>query len=103
MRAVGPALVAELPPAFDEHLGLGAAAEPFAVPQFVTTLAVKVLDDPVLRRTTRCNEARPDCGISQPAHNLGGGKFGAVVHAECQLSGVTGILCIARSPPAERN
>ncbi len=27
MSAVGPALVIELPPAFDEHLGLGAAAE----------------------------------------------------------------------------
>ncbi len=31
MSAVGPALVIELPPAFDEHLGLGAAADPFAV------------------------------------------------------------------------
>lgn len=31
MSALGPALVIELAPAFDEHFGLGAAAEPFAV------------------------------------------------------------------------
>lgn len=31
MSAVGPALVIELPEAFDEHFGFGAAAEPFAV------------------------------------------------------------------------
>lgn len=31
MRAMGPALVIELPPSFDEHLGLGPAAEPFPV------------------------------------------------------------------------
>lgn len=29
MRAMGPAFVAELPPAFDERLSLGAAVEPF--------------------------------------------------------------------------
>ncbi|MBO7753006.1 hypothetical protein J6366_20240, partial [Burkholderia pseudomallei] len=30
-RAAGPALVVELPPAFDGHVGLGVAAKPFAV------------------------------------------------------------------------
>lgn len=47
MRAMGPALVVELPPAFDEHFGLGAAAEPFPVQQFVARPAVKALERPL--------------------------------------------------------
>lgn len=31
MSAMGPAFVIELPPAFDKHLGLGAAAGLFSV------------------------------------------------------------------------
>lgn len=84
-RAMGPPLVVELPPAFDEHLGLGpgAAAEPFfAVEPFVAQLTVEASDQPVLPRTARRDESRLDCGLSQPAHDLGGGKFSAVVHAE---------------------
>lgn len=46
MRVVGSALVVELPPAFDEHFGLGAAAEPL-VQQFVAQLAVEAFDEPV--------------------------------------------------------
>jgi hypothetical protein len=67
MCAMGPALVIELPPAFDEHLGLGAAAEPFPVQQFVAKLAVEALDEPVLPRTAGRDESRADCNISQPA------------------------------------
>lgn len=51
MCAMGPALVVELPPTFDEHLGLSAAAEPLPVQQFVTQLAVEALDEAVLPRT----------------------------------------------------
>lgn len=40
MRAVESLLVVELPAAFDEHPSLGAAAEPFAVPQSVAQPAV---------------------------------------------------------------
>lgn len=79
MCAMGPALVVELPPAFDEHLGLGATAEPFPVQQFVTQLAVEALDEPVLQRTAWRDEGRTDRSISQPAHDLGSGKSGAVV------------------------
>lgn len=62
-RAMGPPLVVELPPAFDEHLGLGpgAAAEPFfAVEPFVAQLTVEASDQPVLPRTARRDESRLD-------------------------------------------
>ena len=39
MGAVRPLLVVELPPALDQHLRLGAAAEPFPVQQLVPQLA----------------------------------------------------------------
>lgn len=57
-----PPLVVELPPAFDEHLGLGpgAAAEPFAVEPFVAQLTVEASDQPVLPRTARRDESRLD-------------------------------------------
>lgn len=51
MDAVRPALVVELAPAFDDHLGLGAAAEPLAIQQLVAQLAVEALDEAVLPRT----------------------------------------------------
>ncbi|PXX21581.1 hypothetical protein NA66_10484 [Burkholderia pyrrocinia] len=79
MRAMGSTLVVELPPAFDGHPGLGTAAEPFPIQQFVTQLAVEALDKPVLPRITRRDEGRTDCGIPEPAHDLGSGKFGTVV------------------------
>lgn len=61
-RAMEPPLVVELPPAFDEHLGLGpgAAAEPFAVELFVAQLTVEASDQPVLPRTARRDESRLD-------------------------------------------
>lgn len=61
-RAMEPPLVVELPPAFDEHLGLGpgAAAEPFAVEPFVAQLTVEASDQPVLLRTARRDESRLD-------------------------------------------
>ncbi len=36
MGAVRPPLVVKLSPLLDEHLGFGAAAEPFAIQQLVT-------------------------------------------------------------------
>ena len=87
MRAMGPSLVVELSPAFDEHLGLGTAAEPFPVQQFVTQLAVEALDEPVLPRTARRDECLTNCSVSQPAHDLSRGKFSAVVRPnECGLA-----------------
>lgn len=60
MRAMRPALVVELRPAFDEHLCLGTAAEPFPVQQFVTQLAVaKVLDEPVCHGLPGAMKAGP--------------------------------------------
>ncbi|CAB3773018.1 hypothetical protein LMG29660_07253 [Burkholderia puraquae] len=79
MSAMGPTLVVKLSPAFDEYLGLGPAAEPFAIQQFVAQLAVEALDESVLPRAAGRDEGRADCSISQPAHDLGGGKFGTVV------------------------
>lgn len=35
MSAMGPTLVVKLSPTFDEYLGLGPAAELFAIQQFV--------------------------------------------------------------------
>jgi hypothetical protein len=43
-----PSLVVKLPPLLDQHLGFGAAAEPFAVRQLVMQLAVEAFDEPVL-------------------------------------------------------
>ena len=79
MSAMGPALVVKLSPAFDEYLGSGPAAESFAIQQFIAQLAVEALDESVSPRTAWCDEGRADCSISRPAHDLGGGKFGAVV------------------------
>lgn len=75
MRTMGPPLVVELPPAFDEHLGLGAAAEPFPVQQFVTQFSIEALDESVLPWTAGRDEGRTDCSVS----HLGSSKFGAVV------------------------
>ena len=66
VRAVRPLFVAELPPSLDQHLRLGAAAEPFAVEQFVAQLAIEALDGAVLPRTTRRDERGADRGIAQP-------------------------------------
>ena len=79
MSAMRPTLVVELSPALDEHLGLGAAAEPFAIEQLVAQLAVEAFDEAVLSRVTGRNEGWPDCRVTQPAHNLGRRKFRAVV------------------------
>ncbi len=79
MCAMGPTLVVELPPAFDEHLGLDPAAEPFPIQQFVTQLALEALDEAVLPRTAGRDEGRTDCSIPQPTHDPGSGKFGVVV------------------------
>lgn len=38
MSTMGPTLVVELSSAFDEYLGLGPAAEPFAIRQFVAAV-----------------------------------------------------------------
>lgn len=78
---MGPFLVVELPPSLDQHLCLCAAAEPFAVGQFVTPLAVEALDETVLPWTARRDERRIDGGIAHPAHDLRVGEFGAVVRA----------------------
>lgn len=51
MCAVRLLLVVELPPAFDQHLRLGAAPEPFAVEQLVAQFAVEALDEAVLPGT----------------------------------------------------
>lgn len=59
MRAMGPTLLVELSPAFDEHLGLGSAAEPFLVQQFVTQLAVEALDEPVCHGLPGAMKAGP--------------------------------------------
>lgn len=67
MRATGPALVVELPPAFNVHLRLGATAEPFPVQQFVTQLAIEALEEPVLPRTARLDKGWTDRSVSQPA------------------------------------
>lgn len=61
MRAMRPALVETLSPAFDKYLGLGRAAEPFPVQNFVTQLAVDALDEPVFPRTAGRDEGRTDC------------------------------------------
>ncbi len=68
MGAMGSVFVVELPPSFDEHLGLGAAAEPFAVKQFVTQLTVEAFDESVLPRTAGRDEGRTDCSVSQRAY-----------------------------------
>lgn len=60
MSAVQPLLVVELPPAFDQHLCLGAAAQPLAVKHLVPQLAVEALDESVLPRATRRDERRAD-------------------------------------------
>lgn len=64
---MAPALVVELPPAFDEHLSLGAAAESFSVQQFITQFAVEALDEPVLPRTAWRDEGRVDRSIAASA------------------------------------
>src|SRR5688572_9639584 len=46
---LGP-FVVELPPALDQHLRLGPAAEPFAVEQLIAQLAVEAFDEAVLPR-----------------------------------------------------
>lgn len=48
MRTVRWLLVVKLPPAFNEHIRLGAAAEPFAVQQLVAKFAVEAFDEAVL-------------------------------------------------------
>lgn len=48
MRVVRSLLVVELPPALDEYLRFGAAAEPFAVEQLVAQFAVEAFDETVL-------------------------------------------------------
>ena len=59
MCTMGPALVVEQPPAFDEHLGLGAAVEPLPVQQFVTQLAVEALDEAVCHGLPSAMKAGP--------------------------------------------
>ena len=81
MCAVRPALVVELPPALDQHLGLGPAAEPFAVEQLLAQFAVEALHEAVLPRTARGDEGRADRGVAQPAHDLRRSELGAVVRA----------------------
>src|SRR5690606_40180644 len=76
----------ELPPAFDQHLRFGAAAEPFPVQKLVLKLAVEALDEPVLPGATRRDEGRADRRVAQPAHHLGRGELGAVVGAEDRKS-----------------
>ncbi|TDV01977.1 hypothetical protein C7408_1461, partial [Paraburkholderia caballeronis] len=44
MGTMRPPLVVELAPLLDEHFCLGAAAEPFAIQQFVTQFAVEAFD-----------------------------------------------------------
>lgn len=59
-----------LPPAFDQDLRLGAAAEPLSVEQLVPQLAVKALDESVLPRAARRDEARADVfGYLERFHN----------------------------------
>jgi hypothetical protein len=43
------------------------------------------LQSPALSWTVRRNEGLADCGVSQPAHDLGSGEFGAIVRPyECK-------------------
>lgn len=66
MSAMWPLLVVELTPLLDEHPGLGAAAKPFTVQQFVTELAVEAFDEPVLPRLPGAMKAGPiDASRSQ--------------------------------------
>ncbi|KVP43605.1 hypothetical protein WJ87_02645 [Burkholderia ubonensis] len=75
MCAMGPDARCRKPPAFDDHLGLGQAAEPFTIQQFVTQLAVEALDEPVLPRTARCDEVLLEeaFGFSQSLFSEGHG------------------------------
>lgn len=50
MGAVRPLLVVELPPAFDQRIRLGTAAEPLPVQQLVSQLAVEAFDESDLPR-----------------------------------------------------
>lgn len=56
MSAVRPALVVEPPPALDQRLRFGTAAEPLAVEQLVAQLAAETLLEAVLRRAARGDE-----------------------------------------------
>lgn len=101
MRVMGPALVVELPPAFDEYLSFGTVAEPIPVQQFVTQLAVEALDEPILLPPVRHDEGLTDCGVSQPVHDFGSGKFGVVVRAnECGPSTAASVATASGSNPA---
>lgn len=53
-------LVAEPPPAFDDHIRLGTATEPFLVQQFLSRLAFEAFDEAVLPGASRRNESRAD-------------------------------------------
>jgi hypothetical protein len=58
MRAVRPLFVVKLAPTFDQDFRFGTTAEPFAVEQFVTQLAVEAFDKAVLPGTAWCDECR---------------------------------------------
>ncbi len=62
MSAMWPPLVVELTPLLDEHFCLGAAAQPFAIQQFVTQFAVEAFDEAILPRAARRDEGRANRG-----------------------------------------
>lgn len=86
MGAVRPLLVVELPPAFDQDLGLGTAAEPLPVQQLVPQLAVEAFDEPVLPGAARRDEGRTNRRVSQPAHDLRGWELHLGRFRSCKIA-----------------
>ncbi|VWB63029.1 hypothetical protein BPA30113_02804 [Burkholderia paludis] len=82
MGAMRPLLVVELTPLLDEHPGVSAAAEPFAIQQFVAQLAIEAFDETVLPWATGRDEGRADRRVARPAHDTGSGKFRTVVRPD---------------------
>jgi hypothetical protein len=56
MGAMWSPLVIELTPLLDGHLGLGAAAKPFSIQQFIAQLAIEAFDEAVLPRAAGRDE-----------------------------------------------
>lgn len=77
-----PALVVELAPRLNQHLGFGQRVEPFPVEQFIAQLAVEALDEAVLPGLARRDEGRPDGLVAPPAHDRAGGELRPAVAAD---------------------
>lgn len=78
-RAVRARCIVMPPPCLDQDLRFSEAVVDFAVEQLITQAAVERFTITILPRAAWCDIKRLDTVLSQPFHDGGCDKFGAVV------------------------